>query len=118
MSWSSFRDIEAWQDARVLNRAIWGLVATLQARKDYALADQINRAAGSTMDNIAEGFDSGSNAEFVRFLRYAQRSCSEVHSQLFRALDRNHLDQRQFDELWEMTDKVRAKTGGIIKRLT
>lgn len=70
------------------------------------------------MDNIAEGFDAGSKAEFVRFLRYAQRSCSEVQSQLFRAVDRNHLNQQEFDDFWEMTDKVRAKTGGIIKRLT
>lgn len=38
------------------------------------------------MDYIAEGFDDGSSREFTRFLGYAQRSCGEVQSQLYRAL--------------------------------
>ena len=59
--------------------------------KDFSLRDQINRASGSIMDNIAEGFDGGSNAEFARFLSYAQRACTEVQSQLDRALDRHYL---------------------------
>jgi len=39
--------------------------------KDWGLKDQITRAAGSSMHNVAEGFDAGSDAEFIRFLGYA-----------------------------------------------
>jgi four helix bundle protein len=39
------------------------------------------------MANIAEGFDAGSDAEFIRFLGYARRSASEVQSHLYIALD-------------------------------
>jgi four helix bundle protein len=69
------------------------------------------------MDNIAEGFDGGSNAEFARFLSYAQRSCSEVQSQLYRALDRDHMDQSLFDQLYEETALIRSKIGAFIKYL-
>jgi len=53
-------EIEAWQAARELNRRVWDLIEAGSLGKDFALSDQINRAAGSTMDNIAEGFESGS----------------------------------------------------------
>ena len=69
------------------------------------------------MHNIAEGFDSGSNAEFIRFLRYSQRSCSEVKSQLYVALDLNYIDQQVFDELYELTSKTYSKIGALIKYL-
>lgn len=81
------------------------------------MSDQINRAAGSTMDNIAEGFDSGSDAEFVRFLRYSQRSCSEVKSQLYRAPDRSHIGSPDFETLVGLLDEISGKVGSLIKFL-
>lgn len=116
-AWKQFEDVEAWQAARRLNAQVWALVKQGAFGKDFALVDQINRSAGSTMDNIAEGFDAGSNAEFVRFLRYSQRSCSEVKSQLFRALDRSHIDKSTFDALQVTLSEISNKSGGLIKYL-
>jgi four helix bundle protein len=81
------------------------------------LRDQIQRAAGSVMHNIAEGFDGGSNAEFLKFLRYAQRSCAEVQSQLYVALDQGYIPQEQFVELYELARRTRATIGAFIKYL-
>ena len=117
MPWKSFEEIDAWQVARKLNQEIWEVIQSGAFGKDYALVDQINRAAGSIMDNIAEGFDGGSKAEFARFLSYAQRSCSEVRSQLIRALDRNHIEFNRYQALVDQLDEVHGKTGGLIKRL-
>ena len=117
MPWTSFEEIEAWQVARKLNQRIWHVLQSGAFGKDFALADQINRSAGSTMDNVAEGFDGGSNAEFARFLSYTQRSCSEVRSQLIRALDRHHIDQDSFEELTALTNEIYKKSGGLIKHL-
>jgi len=117
MSWKSFEEIEAWQVARILNQRVWEILKTGAFGKDFALADQINRAAGSAMDNIAEGFDGGSKAEFARFLSYTQRSCSEVRSQLIRALDRKHIDLATFEELTALTQEIHRKSGGLIKHL-
>jgi len=117
MSWKSFEEIEAWQVARILNQRVWELIQSGQFGKDFALSDQLNRSAGSAMDNIAEGFDGGSNAEFARFLSYSQRSCSEVRSQLIRAHDRNHIEPLIFEELTALTMEIHRKSGGLIKRL-
>ena len=78
MKIEKFEDIEAWQLARELTRRVYRLTRKALFSKDYGLKKQIQDAAGSSMHNIAEGFDSESNSEFIRFLRYAKRSCSEV----------------------------------------
>jgi four helix bundle protein len=69
------------------------------------------------MDNVAEGFDGGSNAEFVRFMQYSKRSCSEVQSQLYRCLDRRHMTQEQFETLYELARLARSKSGAFINYL-
>jgi four helix bundle protein len=112
-----FEDIEAWQLARQLCGRIHERCSSGAFARDFALRDQIDRASGSVMDNIAEGFDGGSHAEFARFLSYAQRSCTEVQSQLYRALDRNHIDRSSFDQLYGETSLIRAKIGAFIKYL-
>jgi four helix bundle protein len=89
-----FEDIEGWQLARELTRQVYSVASRGEFAKDFGLRDQITRAAGSTMHNIAEGFDGGSNPEFIKFLRYSQRSCSEIQSQLYVALDQATLAKR------------------------
>ena len=63
----------------------------------------MQRAAVSIMANIAEGFDSGSNREFIRFLGYALRSTTELQSHLYVALDQGYLDQQGFNALFDLT---------------
>jgi len=67
--------------------------------RDYGFKDQIQRAAVSIMNNIAEGSESGSDAKFINFLNIAKGSCSEVRSMLYLCLDRNFCTQQQFDDL-------------------
>jgi four helix bundle protein len=112
-----FEDIDAWQDARELARQVYSRTRCGDFSKDFGLRDQIQRAAGSAMHNIAEGFDSGSDVEFIRFLRYAQRSCTEVQSELYVALDQKYITDRQFQELFDQASKTRSKIGGFIKYL-
>lgn len=81
---SRFEEIQAWQEARLLASKVHSLIQNHKSfRYDFGLNNQIRRGAGSIMHNIAEGFDAGSNLEFIRFLRYARRSVSEVQSQLY-----------------------------------
>ena len=75
--------------------------------KDYGLKRQIQDAAGSSMHNIAEGFDSGTNAEFIRFLRYAKRSCTEVQSELYVALDEEYISPNEFKDVYEQASMNR-----------
>jgi four helix bundle protein len=95
----SFEELEVWKRARTLSKKIYRLSAKDSFAKDFALKDQINRSSGSVMDNIAEGFERGGNKEFIVFLGYAKGSAGETRSQLFRALDHEHITEQVFEEL-------------------
>ncbi len=69
------------------------------------------------MANIAEGFDAGSDLEFIRFLKYALRSTSEVQSHLCVSLDRGHMDQEFFEQLYDHAVTVKSLTGGFMRYL-
>lgn len=78
MQVKNFEDLEIWKDARALTRAIYQLTRSPKFSKDFGLRDQIQRATGSIMSNIAEGFERGGNQEFIQFLYVAKASCGEV----------------------------------------
>jgi len=88
-----FEDLQSWQKARQLANVVYDLTDKPRFAKDFQLRDQIRDAAGSVMHNIAEGFDAGTRAEFIRFLKIARRSASEVQSELYLALDRQYITQ-------------------------
>jgi len=94
-----FKQIISWQEARVLNKNLGNLIDESRFKKNFRLISQIEGSAGSIMDNIAEGFERGRNKEFVQFLYIAKGSCGELRSQLYRALDRNYITQKEFDNL-------------------
>ena len=73
MKLTYFEQLEAWQQARKLNQHIYKLSENNHFQRDFTLIDQIRRASISIMANIAEGFDSQSNQEFIKFLGYAFR---------------------------------------------
>lgn len=112
-----FEDIEAWQLARELTRKVYRLTKKLGFAKDHGLKRQIQDAAGSSMHNIAEGFDSETNAEFIRFLRYAKRSCTEVQSELYVALDEEYISANEFKDGYEQARQTRAAVRGFINYL-
>ncbi len=112
-----FEEIEAWQSARELTRKVYALTKGPDFMRDRGLKSQIQNAAGSSMHNIAEGFDAESNAEFIRFLRYAKRSCTEVQSELYLALDEKYISDIDFKVTYELARKTRAAIRGFIKYL-
>ena len=111
---TKFEDIEAWKEARQLSKMIYKITDREGIKKDFALRDQIRRSAGSVMDNIAEGFERDGNREFLQFLSIAQASCGELRSQLYRCLDRNHIDRDTFDSLRAKTILTNKKIKSLI----
>lgn len=112
-----FEDIEAWQLARELTKMVYRLTKKAHFASDYELKNQMCAAAGSSMHNVAEGFDSETNVEFIRFLRYAKRSCSEVQSELYVALDENYITADEFKGAYEQARITRATIRGFINYL-
>ena len=92
---NKFEDLDIWQKARTLCKEIDKLCSN-NLKVDFDLKRQILRSSGSIMDNIAEGFEREGNREFVNFLSIGKGSCGEVRSQLYRALDRNIINEEEF----------------------
>lgn len=112
-----FEDIDGWKKSRELTRIVYGFVRRSEFSKDFGLRDQITRASVSIMNNVAEGFDGGSDAEFIRFLGYAQRSSTEVQSCLYVALDNAYIDESDFKLAYSVASEAKRLIGGFIKYL-
>jgi len=106
-----FEDIEIWQMARDICRAVYKLTQKELFRKDFSLVDQIRRSSGSVMDNIAEGFEREGNKEFINFLSIAKGSAGETRSQMCRAFDQGYITQDEFDSVKDMllSESVKIK---------
>ena len=112
-----FEDMEAWRDARRLVKQIYQITNDGPFARDFGLRDQVRRAAVSAMSNIAEGFERGSNKDFVRFLYMAKASVGEVRSQLYTAVDLGYLKQEQANEIMDAARSVSRQIAGFIKYL-
>ncbi|HEY4721362.1 MAG TPA: four helix bundle protein [Anaerolineae bacterium] len=112
-----FEELQSWQKARQLANTIYDLTDRASFAKDFQLRDQIRDAAGSVMHNIAEGFDAGTRAEFIRFLKIARRSASEVQSELYLAFDRNYIADDHLKTAYDLATEVKRLINGMIAYL-
>jgi four helix bundle protein len=111
-------EIEAWQKARTLVQEIYQISNQTEFSRDFALKNQIRKAAISIMSNIAEGFERSGNKEFVQFLSIAKGSIGEVRSQLFVAMDQEYISQPIFEKMNRMLMETGRMIGGMINYLS
>lgn len=113
----SFEDLVVWQKARELTKRIYELTKDRKFSGDFSLVDQLRRAAVSILSNIAEGFERGSNTEFIQFLYMAKGSCGEVRAQLYVARDQGYIAPEDFDLLKGLARQVAGMLGNLIEYL-
>jgi len=82
MTYERFEDLPVWKRAMDLAEKVYTLTEGEQFKKKYSLRDQIERAALSVSNNIAEGFERGTTPELLAFLYIARGSAGEVRSML------------------------------------
>ncbi len=114
MTIQKFEDIIAWQKAQDLALFIYEAFKEI---KDYSFRDQICRAVVSISNNIAEGFDRNSDADFARFLYFAISSASEVKSMLYLAARLNYISPNNREQLLKYTSEVSMIIRGLIKSI-
>ncbi|MGD0339583.1 MAG: four helix bundle protein [Bacteroidota bacterium] len=112
-----FEELRIWQEARQLVREIYSMTGTKPFEKDYGLKNQIQRAAVSVMSNISEGFERGSNKEFVQYLFQSKSSCGEVRSQLYIALDLGYIANDNFEVLFNQSLQLSKEIATFISYL-
>ena len=114
MKVNRFEDIIAWQKSKELAANIYTI---FNDSKDYSFRDQIQRAAVSIMNNIAEGFERKSNNEFKQFLYIAKGSCGEVRSMLILALELKKITKDEYTKQHTLAEEISKMLSGFIKTL-
>ena len=110
-------DLKVWVRARELAALVFKLSKLKAFSSDWELRSQINAAAGSAMDNIAEGFGRRGNREFISFLSIASGSLAEVRSQILRANDRAYISSVSLEETLELIHLISKMISGLIRYL-
>ncbi len=112
-----FEDSIAWQKSKVL---VFDVYTCFKNIKDYSFKDQIQRAALSVMNNIAEGFERGTNKELLHFLYIAKGSCGEVRSMLYMDMAQlqHYISIKDFDKIKEEAEEISKIISGLIKKIS
>ncbi len=113
----SFEELPVWQRARELVQYVYDLTKKEPFCRDFSLVDQIRRASTSVMFNIAEGFERGSNTEFIQFLYISKGSAGEARTQLYVALDQNYITGEEFKKGYSLCKDISGQLSGLIDYL-
>ena len=113
----NFEELDIFQKARELCKEVYKITKEKEFSKDSRFVQQIHAAAGSIMDNIAEGFERDGNKEFINFLYIAKGSCGEVRSQIIRASDVGFIDNDTATRLYNDCLSLSKAISAFIKSL-
>src|SRR5438445_5708919 len=111
MPYQSFEELEVWK--RSCRLAVRMMRAT-SSSKQYALKDQMQRAALSIPSNIAEGAERDSRRDFIRFLRIAKGSAAELRTQCYIAFKLEMLADKDTKRFVQETKEISAMLQGLI----
>jgi four helix bundle protein len=115
-----FENLIAFQKARVLVNHVYDLQMRFPKEENYALGDQVRRAAVSITSNVAEGMGRFSLKEQVHFIEISFGSLMEVYSQLLIAMDRHYISQSDLDnvspEILEVSKLLSGLRLSLIKK--
>ncbi len=117
MKTHKFRQLNVWQKSIEFVTQIYETTSKFPKEERYGLTDQIRRAAVSISLNIAEGSGAGSDPEFVRFLRMAQRSAYEVIAALEISINLELYEKKSLEKAIMDVDELSAMISGLIKHL-
>ena len=112
-----FEEIRAWQTARDLTRRVYEISNQGVLARDFGLRNQMRRASVSIMSNIAEGFESDTQQQFIRYLGHAKASAGELRAQLYVALDVGYFEEAEFTHLFDQAEKCSRQLGAFIAYL-
>lgn len=112
-----FEDLEVWQKAKELTNLIYRLSSSGTFARDFGLRDQMRRAAVSVMSNIAERFESQTQALFIQFLSRAKGSSGELRAQLYIALEQKYITTAEFQSAFSIAELCSKQLAGLIRYL-
>ena len=114
MPYQSFEKLDVWKRAC---RLAVEVCRALAKSKQYALKDQMQRAAISIPSNIAEGSERDSRQDFIRFLRIAKGSAAELRTQCYIARKLELITKTDADQFIQETKELSAMLQGLVRSL-
>lgn len=117
MKAQEFEELNVYQRARELTNRVYEVTRNGAFARDFGLVDQIRRASVSIMSNIAEGFERGTNAEFVQFLYIAKGSSGEIRAQISVAFDQKYISKDVYDDLTDRCRRISGMLSNLINYL-
>lgn len=112
-----FEQSEAWKLARVLANRVYELGRREPLSRDFGLRDQIQRAAVSVMNNVAEGWESMHMGEKRQAYNHARRSCGEVRSMTYVLLDNQFISPDEHRALMDLVIQSGRLITGLLRSL-
>lgn len=112
---TKFEGLEVWKKSRILVKTVFLFSKSI---KDRNFTDQIERAALSVMNNIAEGHESGSRKAFARYLKIAKGSCGEVRSLFYAGYNLKYITFGKHREGLALAEELSRMLAGFISSVS
>ncbi len=112
-----FEDLDVWQNEKELTNLMYRLSAAGSFARDFGLRDQMRRAAVSIMSNIAEGFESQTQARFTQYLFHTKGSAGELRAQLYIALEQEQVTKEEFQSAFSLAETCSRQLASFIRYL-
>lgn len=113
-----FQDLEIWKLAIEVAGKLNTVADELEFKKKYRFAEQLNSAALSISNNIAEGSGSKSTKDFINFLNFAHRSVFENANMVMFFNQLGYISDTDLGNLLEDLDKLARKITSFQKYLS
>jgi four helix bundle protein len=112
-----FEELEVWQKAKELTNLVYKYSSDGVFGHDFGLRDQMRRATVSIMSNIAEGFESQTQAMFIKYLAHAKGSAGELRAQLYIARDQGYITDEKFTMILSLAETSSKQLARFIQYL-
>lgn len=111
------KDLIVWQKAILLTQVIYSLTKQFPRDEVFGLTNQIRQAVISVPSNIAEGFNRGSDKEFIYFLKVAKGSAAEVETQLIISKKLNYINDDDVKPALDLYNEIVRMLGTLIIKI-
>jgi four helix bundle protein len=116
-SMKDFHSLKVWEKAHVLTLMIYKSTQEFPKQEQYALTNQLQRAAVSIPANIAEGCGKDSDLELKRYFLIAMGSSSELEYLLLLSRDLGYLQENIYQSMQKDLVETRKMLNAFIQRL-
>ena len=112
-----YKKLDAYKIAKEFTIYIYGLLQQFPSFEQFALCDQLRRAAVSVPSNIAEGMGRTAIKERVHFLEISYASIIEVLCQLDISQSLGYISEQELFEAEEIAGRLTRVMSGLRKSL-